>query len=532
MTVTKGPQDTQQLHTPRFMAPAVPSVQSRIVQLYLFTKEQCLKARELLAYLAVFLLMYSVCYIIPFAFYDDYENLYHADTLGSSVDMFTPVENGRAIQAYLFKWTFSVVHDLNELRYVRLISVIGIALCAWLTFWVLRRVGMRYWPAFCIPIVVFALPGYQVFVAWSLSAFHAYGLLLAGAALLLTERALTAPFTRRFWLLLSLASLLELASMMTYQPAAMMYLFFAAIVLFVGHVGVAQSLKRLGVYLGVTFLAIGLDDASLHALPALILGQGAPDPRTQLVHDIPGKIVWFLKQPLRNALNLTSITPSTRTGVLIGTFIVIGLLLYFKGTIETRLVKLVLALSLLPISYFPSLVTVDNFAAYRYMVAMGSLLVLYLALAIIGFAGLLDYVSLSRIKAAVITVPLMLFALYAGVIAAKTVTLEFALPQYTELAYLNSQLQPVKQQHPHVIYFVLSTIKDSTAPVVLYDEFGLPSSVKSWNAAPMVYLALQETDPADEHVQVRVITEDAIKNLPAGSIVIDMSKLKDARVEP
>ena len=45
----------------------------------------------------------------------------------------------------------------------------------------------------------------------------------------------------------------------------------------------------------------------------------------------------------------------------------------------------------------------------------------------------------------------------------------------------------------------------------------------------MVYLTLQETDPADEHVQVRVITEDQIKDLPPGAIVIDMRKLKDER---
>ena len=240
---------------------------------------------------------------------------------------------------------------------------------------------------------------------------------------------------------------------------------------------------------------------------------------------------------MKNALNLISITPSTRGGVLVGAFIVVGLLLYFKGSAASRLTKLVIALSLLPISYVPNLVTIVNFPAYRYLVAMGSLIALYCALAIIGFAGLLEYVSrrqigyvsLQQIMSAVIAVSLALFAITAGVFAAHNVATEFAVPQYVELTLLNSQLKPVMQQHPKVIYFVTSSITDSVAPFVLYDEFGLPSSIKWWNADPMVYLTLQETDPADEHVQVRVITEDQVKDLPPGTIVIDMRKLKDER---
>ncbi len=310
MSVTSDQDDTLKLRTPWSTLqtqPTVPTIQSRIDHYFLTLQEHCLRVRELFGYVAIFLLMYSACYVIPYAFYDDYDNLYQADTVGSAVDMATPVRNGRVIEGYLYRLTFAIVHNLDQLRFVRLIAVIGIGLCAWLTFVLLRRAGMRYWPAFCIPIAVFALPGYQVFVAWSISAFHSYGVLLSGAALLVTERALSTPFTRRFWALISLAVLMELASMMIYQPGAMMYLFFAAIVIFVGQLDVVPSLQRLGVYLGVTFLAIGVDDVSLHSLPGLILGQSS-DSRTQLVHDIPGKIEWFLKQPLRNALNFYSLS--------------------------------------------------------------------------------------------------------------------------------------------------------------------------------------------------------------------------------
>ena len=46
----------------------------------------------------------------------------------------------------------------------------------------------------------------------------------------------------------------------------------------------------------------------------------------------------------------------------------------------------------------------------------------------------------------------------------------------------------------------------------------------------MIYLTLQESDPADENVQVKVITESQIKSLPAGSIVVDMHDLRYDRL--
>ena len=295
MNATTDPapeEDTLKLKTPLFAAKspaAAPLNQWRADKLFLPVKEQCLKARELLAYLGLFLFIYSISYLLPFGFYDDYENLFHAETAGSGAVMVGPVQNGRPILAYLYKLAFLVVRNLNDLRYLRLLCVIGIALCAWLVYRVLRQAGMNYWPAFLIPVVIFTLPAYQVFVSWSLSAFHPYAILLAGAALILTERALAAPFTKRFWLLLPLVALLELSSMMIYQPAAMTFLLFGAIVLFVQEHDVVDMLKRLGVYLGIIVVAIGLDDASLHVLPAIILGTNATDARTQLVQDIPEK---------------------------------------------------------------------------------------------------------------------------------------------------------------------------------------------------------------------------------------------------
>ncbi len=503
------------------------SNQSRFDRLLSTLPKYPLRARELLSYLVFFLLIYSVCYAVPYGFSDDYTALYSAETKTFVSGQFTSVvEFGRPLLAYLYDWSYSSMHDLADLRYLRVISIIGIALCAWLVYLALRKAGMAFWPAFLIPIVIFSLPSYQLLAAWSQCAYYSYAALLAGSALMLTDRAFALRFSKGFWCLVTVATVLVLASLMVYQPAATMFWFFAAISLLVRQLRVGDIAKRLGLYLAVAVPAFFLEYESLHVLPQIILGENAVSARTQLVQDIPGKAIWFLQQPVVNALNLTDLAPTYTNAVLIGVFVLAGLCLYFKGAFGCRLLKLVLALSLVPLSYLPNLVVADNWAAYRTLIVLGPLVALYYALAIIGFINLFDYVSLARLKGAAIALPLGFFAIYCGISAASNVAVEFALPQYTELQFLNSQLQPVRQLHPHVIYFVPSSWADAIAPIVRYDEFGLPSSYPSWTPQGMVYLTLQESDPADENVQVKIITASEIKNLPAGSVVVDMDDLK------
>ena len=500
---------------------------SRLISLL----DRCAKqSRELVAYLIAFLLIYSVCYVVPYGFADDYAFLYSGETRTFTGQFAGVVEYGRPLQAYLYQWTFSAMHDLTDLRYLRLISVVGIALCAWLFYLALRRTGLAFWPAFLIPVVAFSLPSYQVLAAWASCAYYGWAALLAGGALLVTDRAFDRRYSRHFFLLIFLAIAMVVGSLFVYQPSGTMFWLFAAVTLLVRQLDMKEMAKRFGLYLAVAAPAFLLAYESLRIVPTLILGQDVATPRSQLVQDIPGKLLWFVQQPLANSLNLTDIDPTYLNALLIGLFVLGGLCLFFKGNIQSRLLRLAVALSLVPLTYLPNLVVADDWASYRTLIVLGPLVALYYALAILGFVGLLDYVSLRRLKSAAIILPLGTFALFSALSAAKNVAVEFALPQYTELQFLNGQLQPEMQQHAKVVYFVNSSWTDSIAPLVRYDEFGLPSSVDSWTPQGMVYLTLQQSDSADENVQVQVISESAITTLPKGSIVVDMHGLQYDRL--
>ena len=503
---------------------------SLVSRLMSFLDRCARQGRELVAYMLAFLLIYSVCYAVPYGFSDDYAFLYSSETHTFAAQFAGMVENGRPLQAYLYQLTFSAMHDLTDLRYLRLIGVIGIALSAWLFYLALRRTSLPFWAAFLIPVVTFSLPGYQVLAAWATCAYFSWAALLAGGALLVTDRAFDLRYSRRFFLLMFLAIAMVLGSLLVYQPSGTMFWLFAAVTLVVRQQDMREMAKRFGLYLAVAVPAFLLAYASLRVVPTMILGQDAVTPRSQLVQDIPGKLLWFVQGPLVNSLNLTDIDPTYLNALLIGLFVLVGLCLFFKGNIQSRLLKLAVALSLVPLTYVPNLVVADDWASYRTLIVLGPLVALYYALAILGFVDLFDYVSLQRLKTAAIILPLGIFAVFSGLSAAKNVAVEFALPQYTELQFLNGQLQPEMLQHAKVVYFVNSSWSDSIAPLVRYDEFGLPSSEPPYTPQGMVYLVLQQSDPADENVQVQLISESAITTLPKGSIVVDMHDLRFDRL--
>ena len=170
-----------------------------------------------------------------------------------------------------------------------------------MTYCVLRRSGMPYIQAVCIPLLIGTLPASEVYVAWSICAFFPWACIISGFALILADSA-TRSLTGSQRLSIHTAVLqivgavlLEWITLMIYQPAGMIFWLFAGILLFVA--GAQQHLiglvGKFALFLGVSIAAFGLEFVSLRIIPAAFYGQSSAAQRTALVQDIPGKIYWF-----------------------------------------------------------------------------------------------------------------------------------------------------------------------------------------------------------------------------------------------
>jgi hypothetical protein len=471
-------------------------------------------------YLAVFLFTYSSCFTCSYAFLDDYKIFEEALT-GKKNFFNLMLISGRPMYALLNYIALLPLQKIGDMRLLRLISVIGIAILAWLVYRILTRCGLPRRFAFLLGIFIGFLPPFQVYASWSIACYFPYAAILSGMAFWMAEGSF---LTERLnlWQIGAAIFLLFLA-MTIYQPAAMFFWVFVAIISLVPS---ERPLKEVLSHLAVFFI-IGFIAAFFGYVVVLLFNKILLVPqsemyfRARLVNDLSVKASWFFSEVLLNAANLVKLVPSPLIAVMVGLFTLTGLGLQFRSNYKTLLAKLGIACLIVPLAYLPNLVIAENFASYRTQTALTSLLSFYFFFACLGFSQLWR-----KHGKTVLTAGLALVILFTGVMAAYQVNLEFVIPQSVELAYIKSRLQPEALAQARSIYFIAPHWSDSIAPVIRYDEFGLISSFAEWVPLSLTRLILRETSPTSSNLSIMVVKGEWSGVPPPRSVVVDMRLLK------
>ncbi len=363
------------------------------------------------------------------------------------------------------------------------------------------------------------LPAYQVFAGWAIAGFFAYSAVLAGMAVFVADWSFGTSGMRRYGLMLGALALL-LVSVTIYQPTAMVFWVFAAVILFVPNRPVNETIKRFLILVAIMAAALLVDYALSKTLPRLLYPHPIIDNRTQLAGNVTSKLLFFL-QPLLESLNLfhlvdkTHLLPSAAIALVVGFLILTGLPLYFEGTQMVRLQKTVLALCLIPLAYLPNLLVAESFGSFRSQVAMSSLIALYAALGGLGYARRWPALSLRA------ALPLLLLLTLASMgFAAHDISAEFATPQEREYQAVVAQLRAAQLAGVTTIYVLPSLQTDRLSTEVHHDEFGLPTTSEVAYLTPIVTLALEDVAP--QYVgRITIIGTSAVPtNLGAGNGVL------------
>jgi hypothetical protein len=479
-----------------------------------------------LFFLSVFLLCYASVLFTSYGFIDDYPFL--ASALRGESSFGQIIAGGRPSYAVLLQLFFSSVRDVGDLRYARLFGVVGMA---WLAVYFYRTlVGQRWNPieSLLVSLLVFTLPTFQVYAAWTTVSFHVYAALAAGGAFVSLDRAFTIPREGARWGFALAALFLQLLAITIHQSAAMFFWVFAAV-----HLGKPEMLfrdvrHRLGWYSAFMGMSL-LCGFAIHKLGVAFYGpSGLPQGRLTVTVDWWGKIVWFLREPLMTALGGFWLFPPVEVSLSIALMIGGGLGLYFHGGVTERLRRGLILLFLLPLSYLPNLAVAENWASYRTLPALAALLVVY------GFFALQGYHRFLRrffpLPFALVT--LSGCTLVATSLAAYNVTTRFAIPQFRELEFIRMHLERADLWHVSGIFIIglLSQQWQSTlAPIVHYDEFDLPSSARDWAPRPMVFAMLREVKPEYASLPITLAPPDDAVVPPADALVIDMREHFRAR---
>ena len=103
------------------------------------------------------------------------------------------VAEGRPLNALAQYLTYGMVSELEHLRYVRFVGILGISLLAWSLYRVLSGAGHHRLGAFCVAAVACSALPFQVWVYWTSTALLPLAAALSGFAFLLAERASPPP---------------------------------------------------------------------------------------------------------------------------------------------------------------------------------------------------------------------------------------------------------------------------------------------------------------------------------------------------
>ena len=367
--------------------------------------------------------------------------------------------------------------SIRALSAVRFLNICTIGLTAALVAMILRRAGLRDMDAMLGGIASMMLPSFQLFAATAAMGGAVVAAVLASIAALRTRSvagnggalSLIEPAA---WLV---------AAQATYQPAAMMFFAFAAVLLLLPDFDRADLRRMLRKFtiVGVTAAVIefALFLVGRHLFPEELIGA----PRAQLSLDPLAKLAWFFGLPMAHATNLWVLRPNLLAGVVLAIAISAGLSLTVRAR-EDRWLSMAVAFMLVPISYLPNLAVVENHSSFRSQPALAALFLFFYILIL--HAAL-------RSRRGLLTIVMAAFTVFACVTARSNVMSYIVRPQVRELQLVRNTLRALPDDY-RTIGIRKAVFTDTFAPAVFADEFGYPSTALPWSFAELTWLVLRE----------------------------------------
>jgi hypothetical protein len=436
--------------------------------------------------------------------------------------------------------------NLDHLWEMRLVSMGGLSFAAWALCGVLRHVGWDLLISICVAIMACTVPATQVYATWAIFFPNPYGVVAAIMAGWLAGWILDGARWR--YLLTPIAAMLLVTSLITYQPAGMVFVPIMLLFVFspprrddslklkIGRLAFFQAINAAALLGGYLTLRLGL-----HIYP-----RSASIGRTGITPALLHKPAWFVNGPLREAMNLWNLPPIPIVAWTVGGVLAIGLFLYFSGDWRNRLLLLVICALAIPLAYVPNLLAEDA-DAYRTHIGMSWTL---LVLGLFAFTSFWQSAwKLWQITLAFLHRPrqpggiapaipggfLILAAAAAAFSAAYTSTVYLTWPHAVELADLRMQMaKPNVAAADHLIFLQIMNWNDTAAPHWLSDDFGCPSIANDleWEPQGAAYMIRREANrnAAIPDVQMIPFYQSVYSQpLPPDTALIDMRHLSASK---
>jgi len=456
--------------------------------------------------------------VVPFAKWDDYpfSLVAKSDPTGFISDQSA---NGRVLDGVILYLTMPRVEGVQDYYLIRGLAVAGLIVLSWILYREFSTFETTKGSAFWLAYAICVMPAFAYFATSANSYAYPASAALGVGAGWAAKRFIQSSNLGQGLLFAGLGVLLIGLAGLIFEATAMMFWVPAVVYLF-GRMVDTKTLFRNLIYYGLVFGAGCLLIFIVHAA----LGANS-HAHSAIATDFVGKVEWFFGKPITDAFSLfVMLIPSSQVlAVCVEIFIIVGLWFFFGGSAGERVMRLAIALAILPAAFLPQLIAENSWTMYRTQVALTSVIVVYLFFALVGYSRLIG-------PQLAVAVPMVftLFALTAGLVAARNVTVNTAFPNLFEFGYLKSQLRQADLEHVSNIYILRPDWIDGPAPEKV-EEFGIMTSHWDWGAIPITKAALQAIGQDDSRFIIKSF-DPGVKVDPApGTLVIDMVKIDDFR---
>ncbi|HEY9679664.1 MAG TPA: hypothetical protein V6C76_16795 [Drouetiella sp.] len=395
---------------------------------------------------------------------------------------------GRPMMAVLFTAGFTPMTGIDDLKFLRLFSILSIAGLAFTTYRTMIGAKFSKTASACVSLAMCLMPAFQVYVSWCATAFYATGCLVAGLALHLAERAyIQEQLSKKVRLAVASIATLLVATLI-FQPGAMYYWVYAAILMFKPNTSLSDICKRFAWYSGLCVIALAMGFGMCSwGRNAFSEEMALPNQRTHLTHHLKEKIVWFFTQPLNACLSFSDLFPDGKAAIATAVALIAGVAAYLKDKLSSRMAKLAIAISIVPLSYLPNLAVEENWASFRTECALSSIIVLYSFFALLGLRQTL----FKSVREPVFNALLIALAFTCGAAAFNNVYQYFVVPNTLEDGIIRAYIN--KDSHNRLTYKQVELNAGRLLTPGVAQEFGCPSSPIHFAKEPLEYIMRHST---------------------------------------
>jgi hypothetical protein len=463
---------------------------------------------------------------------DDYSNLREAHEEPGKVLMFC-ASHARPIYGWLLQSTYGQTASVQNLQWMRLIASLLLGAISLVMYRGLRGLGWPQGTSLCVTMLLALVPSAQVIASWALGWPYAAAALLAIGGFFTLEGSLGMgwrPGGGRAVRQSVVGFSLLVVSALIYQPSTLFYAVpLAGALIAHRQRGFAATVRWLGVHFGFVAAALGLAYCTMAALYSM--GIFIKSGRVAFEHHWLDKIVWFVQEPLPNALSMFVLNDNNHRdhllyclcAALVALILVAGGYLEWRRHGRARGLVWVTGLITLPLfACAMSLVASERYATYRTILALTAVLLCFLVTSVHTMTE--HWNASTRRLLATLLVACAFFTAQHHAYAL------IAVPQGNEWQLILEGAQRVHLAggtRPR-IFAIASTPADISTATIYHDEFGSLSSNSEWVPREMFKRAMHDLHPEIANIDARYDFATGPKLLPGQhyDVIIDMHRLR------